>query len=252
MTSSLKTRGGDGIGALIGSKIFIVGAGSGMGEAIARMAVERGAKVSLAGRSIEKLEQVAASLGDSVLGLYALDLADEHTVDSAIAEHAPYDHIITTAANLTFKPFVELTDDEIHRMLDSKFWGPINVARAAAKHLAPQGSVLFFSGLAAYRQGVGTSLVGVVNMALESLVANLAIELKPKRFNVISPGVVDTATWDMLSDADRQALFQQVSASLPVGRVGHADDLAHAAISILENGFINGTVLNVDGGGRIA
>ena len=169
-----------------------------------------------------------------------------------MAEQGPYDHVVNTAADLTFKPFADLQDAEITGMINSKLWGPINIGRAATRHLSEQGSVLFFSGVAAYRQQPGTSLVGTVNMALESLAASLAIELKPKRFNVVSPGVVDSATWDDLSEEDRSAMFEEVANSLPVGRVGQTTDLAHAALSILENGFINGTVLHVDGGGRIA
>lgn len=250
--TSAPTRGGDGYGALIGAKIFIVGGGSGIGAAIARMAVARGAKVALAGRSTDKLKDVANGLGDAVLGLYSLDLGDQAQVEAALAEHGPYDHIVTTAADLTFAPFTALTDAQINGMLASKFWGPINLARAADKHLSPQGSVLYFSGLAAYRQGPGSSIVGAVNMALESLVAALAIELKPKRFNAISPGVVDSPTWAGMSDSERTAFFAQISAGLPVGRVGKVEDEAQAALSVLENGFINGTVINVDGGGRVA
>ncbi|EPQ5780197.1 SDR family oxidoreductase [Citrobacter koseri] len=246
------TRGGDGHDALIGAKIFIAGAGSGMGAAIARMAVARGAKVALAGRSMDKLEKVAASLGDGVLGRYSLDLADRAAVEQALTEHGPYDHIVTTAADLSFGSFVDLTDTQIGAMLGSKFWGPINLARAADQHLAAQGSVLFFSGLAAYQQGPGSSIVGAVNIALESLAAALAIELKPKRFNVVSPGVVDSETWAGMSEADRMAFFRQIAGGLPVGRVGSVEDAAHAALAVLENGFINGTVVNVDGGGRIA
>ncbi|WP_115720233.1 SDR family oxidoreductase [Gallaecimonas mangrovi] len=238
--------------ALEGKKLFILGAGSGMGAAIAKMAVAKGAKVALSGRSEEKLKRTASELGDAVLGIYPLDAVDSQAVDAALADKAPYDHIVTTAADLTFKPFVELSDDDIEKMLGSKFFAPLNIARGANQYLNANGSVLFFSGLAAYRQGEGSSIVGALNMALESLAANLAIEMKPKRFNVISPGVVDAGSWDFLSDADRQALFDSVAASLPVGRVGHVDDLAHAAIGLMENGFITGTVVNVDGGGRIA
>lgn len=250
--ASALTRGGDGNGALIGARLFIVGGGSGMGAAIAKMAVARGAKVALAGRSIDKLHHVASGLGDSVIGCFSLDLGDGAAVDAALAADGPYDHIVCTAADLTFAPFLDLTDAQISAMLVSKLWGPIHLARAAAKHLTAQGSVLFFSGLAAYRQGPGSSMVGVVNMALESLVAALAIELKPKRFNVISPGVVDSETWAGMAEADRTAFFAQVAAGLPTGRVGRVEDEAHAALAVLENGFINGTVINVDGGGRVA
>lgn len=250
--ATMITRGGDGQGSLIGSKLFIVGAGSGMGAALAAMAVARGAKVALAGRSLDKLTKVAEQLGPNVLGTYSLDISDASQLDAALSEQGPYDHIVSTAADLTFKPFLKLTDAEIQAMVASKLYGPINLARSADKHLQQTGSVLFFSGLAAYRQGEGSSLVGAVNMALESLVANLAIEMKPKRFNVISPGVVDTSTWDILSDEDRTAMFSALSETLPVGRVGQANDLAHAALAVLENGFIDGTVVNVDGGGRIS
>ena len=140
----------------------------------------------------------------------------------------------------------------VQGMLASKFWGPINLRRAADKQLTPQGSLLFFSGLAAYRQGPGSSIVGAVNMALESLAAALAIELKPKRVNVISPGVVNSATWSGMGEDERTAFFADTAGGLPVGRVGEVEDEAHAALAVLENGFINGTVVNVDGGGRVA
>lgn len=250
--TSIKSRGGDGLGALIGAKVFIIGAGSGVGAAIAKMAAARGARVAIAGRSIEKLDAVASILGNSLLGRYSIDMSDRDALEGALAEHGPYDHIVTTAADLAFGPFISLTDAQIEAMLASKFWGPIHLGRLANKHLSAQGSVLFFSGLAAYRQGPGSSIVGVVNMALESLAAALAIELKPKRFNVISPGVVDAGTWAGMAEAEKAQFFEGIALGLPVGRVGTVEDEAHAALSILENGFINGTVVNVDGGGRIA
>ena len=251
-TTSPHTPSGNGLGALEGKKIFIAGGGSGMGAAIARMAVARGAKVALAGREQAKLDQVSAALGASSLGTYALDLANADEVKRAIAEHAPYDHIVTTAAHLTFKPFAQLTDPEIQGMLASKFWGPINLARAAVDSLQPDGSLLFFSGAAAYRPSVGASIVGAVNLLLESLAQSLALELKPRRVNVVSPGLVDSPTWAGMAEKERQAMFDATAAALPVRRIGQVDDIAQAALALLENGFVTGTVLHVDGGARIA
>lgn len=252
MITSRFTQNNSNYGSLFDKKIFIVGGGSGIGAAIAKMAVARGAKVALAGRTLKKLQTVANNLGNRVLGLYSIDLANEIDIKKALSEYAPYDHIVTTAADLTFNSFITLTNEQINSMLCSKFWGPIYLARAANKYLVSQGSVLFFSGLAAYRQGPGSSIVGAVNMALESLTAALAIELKPKRFNVISPGVVDSGTWDGMNNEVKKEFFAQIASKLPIGRVGTVEDEAYAALSILENGFINGTVINVDGGGRIA
>lgn len=237
---------------MVGKKIFIAGGGSGMGAALARMAAARGAQVSLAGRTQGKLELVAKELGPQLLSTHALDLADAAAVQKALSAHGPYDYIVTTAAQLTFKPFAQLTDAEIGAMLASKFWGPVNLARAAVTQLKADGSLLFFSGAAAYRASVGTSIVGAVNLMLESLAQSLALELKPRRVNVISPGLVDSPTWAGLSETDRDGLFAATASALPVGRIGHVDDLAQAALAVLENGFVTGSVMHVDGGARVA
>lgn len=252
MTTSPQTPSGNGLGTLNGKKIFIAGGGSGMGAALARMAAARGAKVALAGRTQSKLDAVAAALGSSLLATYALDLGDTDAVQQALSEHGPYDHIVTTAAQLAFKPFPELTDADIQAMLASKFWGPVNLARAAVTQLKLDGSLLFFSGAAAYRPSIGASMVGAVNLLLDNLAQSLALELKPRRVNVVSPGLVDSPTWAGMSQADRQGLFGATASALPVGRIGQVDDLAHAALALLENGFITATVLHVDGGARIA
>lgn len=115
-----------------------------MGKALAHMATARGAKVAIAGRSQAKLDTVGAALGESLIATYSLDLADPEAVVRAVSEHGPYDHIVTTAAQLTFKPFPELSDADINNMLASKFWGPVNLARAAVTQLKSDGSLLFF------------------------------------------------------------------------------------------------------------
>lgn len=73
--------------------------------------------------------------------------------------------------------------------------GPINLGRAAGAHLSVDGGLIFLSGAAAYRQAVAASIVGAVNMALESFAAATAIELRPRRVSVISSSVVDTPSW---------------------------------------------------------
>jgi len=161
-------------------------------------------------------------------------------------------NLVTTAAELTFAPVADLTTEQVKSMLVSKFWGPFYASQYAAPYIAKDGSITFFSGLAAYRPAPGASIVAALNAALEGFAMTLALEIKPIRVNVVSPGVVDTPTWDFLSREDRQGLLESVAGSLPVGRVGQADDLADAALSLMGNGFINGTVLHVDGGGRIA
>jgi len=253
MTTSPATMGGDGQGGLRGAKVFVVGASSGMGEAIAKMAAARGAQVALVARNVERLAAVAAQIGeDSVLGCYSLDIADDEKVEAALAEHGPYDHILTTAADLNFgSPLTGITRSDIDRMLGSKFWGPVNLARSASTWLKPTGSLIFISGLGGYRPVTGCSIVGPLNMGLEGLATAMAIELSPRRVNAISPGIVETPIWLKMPESERLAAFAKAADSLPTQRIGSVTDIAHAALALMENGFITGTVVHVDGGGRL-
>ncbi|MDE1164429.1 MAG: SDR family oxidoreductase [Pseudomonas sp.] len=234
-----------------GKKVVILGGGSGMGLALAQKIVNLGGHVVIAGRNEAKLQAVADRLGAAV-SVAAFDLGDEAAVKQAFERIGGFDHLVSTAAELTFAPVLELTTAQVQAMLVSKFWGPFYAAKYAAPHLAKTGSITFFSGLAAYRPAPGASIVASLNAALEGFAMTLALELKPVRVNVVSPGVVDTPTWAFLGASDRQGLFDSVAAGLPVGRVGQADELADAALAMMGNGFINATVLHVDGGGRVA
>jgi len=231
-------------------RFVIIGGSSGMGFALAKKVVQAGAEVVLCGRSSSKLEAAVAELG-SAASYQAFDASVAQDVTKAFIAIGAYDHLVVTAADLTFAPLDTLTTEDIQRMLSSKFWGPVNAAKHGLKFINRKGSVTFFSGLAAYRPAPGTTIVAALNAALEGFAMALALEVKPVRVNVISPGVVDTPTWSFLSEQDRAGLFEQVGSGLPGGRVGHADDLADAVLSVVSNEFINATVLHVDGGGRI-
>lgn len=231
--------------------VVVIGGSSGMGLAVARQAAEAGANVTIGGRSEEKLKAAAVAIVRPIT-IKVMDLGEEASVKLAFEAIGPIDHLISTAASLTFAPVLSVTNEQIQSMLASKFWGPFFAAKYAAPNLAKDGSITFLSGLAAYRPAPGATIVAALNAALEGFAMGLALELKPVRVNVISPGVIDTPTWDFLPAGDRRALFDSVASQLPVGRVGHAEDVASAVLATLSNGFINATVIHVDGGGRIA
>jgi NAD(P)-dependent dehydrogenase (short-subunit alcohol dehydrogenase family) len=107
------------------------------------------------------------------------------------------------------------------------------------------------SGIAADRPMIGNSVVAAVNGALEALVRALALELSPARANALSPGWVDTPAWDKMG-VDKAERLAARAKTLPVRRVGTPDDLAAAALFLIENGYTTGEVLHVDGGHRVA
>jgi NAD(P)-dependent dehydrogenase (short-subunit alcohol dehydrogenase family) len=133
-------------------------------------------------------------------------------------------------------------------MLGSKFWGPVLLTQKLAAKLRPTGSIVYFSGVAADKGGAGAAIVGAVNGALHGLAKNLVYELSPIRVNVVSPGVVDSPTWDGMGEAEKADFLQSVAEALPAKRVGHVEDLAQSALYLMTNKYVNGTVLTVDGG----
>lgn len=83
------------------------------------------------------------------------------------------------------------------------------------------------------------------------MIGTLARELAPRRVNAVSPGVIDTAWWDKFPVDVKTDLFRQQAETLPVGRVGHAEDVAHALQFLMENTFMTGAIIECDGGLRL-
>lgn len=229
-------------------KVVVIGGSSGIGQAIAARALQEGASVVIAGRSQAKLDAAKDVLGAGVETM-AFDAGDAVAAAKAYAAMGPIDHLISAAASLTYAPVATIGLDAVQAMIGSKIMGPLLAARFAT--IRAGGSMTFLTGLAAYRPAPGTVMVATVNAALEGMVKALAVELAPLRVNGVSPGVTATPGWDFLPGADRDALFAQLRESLPARRIGAPEDLAAATMLMMTNPFITGTVLDVDGGGRL-
>lgn len=227
--------------------ILVAGGSSGIGLALVKQAVSLGAHVHVVGRSTEKLALVQASLGSSIT-THCADIGIECEVEEIARTIPVVDHLVTTAAALVFKPFLETSRADIDSMLGSKLIGPINLVKHLAPRMPHSGSITFYSGLAAYKANAGASIVAAVNGALDGLARTLAIELAPIRVNVVSPGVVDSPTWDFLPADTRSGALGSIGDALPVGRVGTITELANAGLFLIANGFATGTVLQIDGG----
>jgi NAD(P)-dependent dehydrogenase (short-subunit alcohol dehydrogenase family) len=84
--------------------------------------------------------------------------------------------------------------------------------------------------------------------AVGLLSKSLALELAPIRVNTIRPGFIDTGFWDVLPAATVEEIRAKVRANLPARRVGTAADVGHAAVFLMTNPYVTGTVLEVAGG----
>jgi NAD(P)-dependent dehydrogenase (short-subunit alcohol dehydrogenase family) len=79
----------------------------------------------------------------------------------------------------------------------------------------------------------------------------LALELAPVRVNAVSPGWVDTPIWNAFAGDSKDERLAAMAARLPIERIGRPEDIAAAFRSVMDNGFMTGTVLHVEGGHRL-
>lgn len=227
-------------------QVLVVGGSSGIGEAIAASFVAEGAKVTIASRSLDKLQAAAARLGDVEVAV--LDTADNQQIEQFFAAHPAWDHIAISAAQTPGGPVKSLPLDSAYSAMESKFWGAYRVARAA--NIAERGSLTFVSGFLSVRPGK-TVLQGAINAALESLGRGLALELSPVRVNTVSPGVIETPLWAGMEDVAREQLFATLRESLPAKTLGQPEDVARAVLFLAGNAYTTGSTVLVDGGGAI-
>jgi NAD(P)-dependent dehydrogenase (short-subunit alcohol dehydrogenase family) len=232
-----------------GQHVYVMGGSYGVGEATARAFAAAGAQVVMASRSKERLDAAAARIGRPVQ-TRTLDATDPEAVAAFFGDDETVDHLVLALSPgaVAVGPLATLDEKDLRTAFDGKFFAHVRVLQAAAPHLSPAGSVTFLSAASARSAAPGTAGLAAANGAIESMVPPLAAELAPVRVNAVSPGIIDTDWWAGLPAGQKDAYFQGVAASSPVGRVGHPDDVADAILYLAGSTFVTGTVLDVSGG----
>lgn len=226
-----------------GSTVLVVGTG-GIARATARLAGRAGAAVTLAGRDPAKVAVAAAGAGARP---EALDLTDPGSLRALAGRVGTVDHVVNLAAAPANGPLASLDHSALVRAFDAKVFGPVLLAGA----LDITVSLTLFSGVVAWRPAAERVVMATANGAVGFLAQALAVELAPVRVNAISPGIVDSGSWDGMGDA-KAPFLEATAARNPARRVGAPEDLAQAAVFAMTNAFLTGTTLHVDGGGRLA
>jgi NAD(P)-dependent dehydrogenase (short-subunit alcohol dehydrogenase family) len=231
---------------LAGKKVVVVGGSSGIGLATAEMAKAEGADVVIASRNAEKVKAAADKIGAKGM---IVDVTNEKSVADLFGAIGPVDHVVVSAAQLRTGPFKTVAMDDVRATFEGKFWGTWRCARAA--EIKPGGSLSLVSGFLSVRPRPNSAIVSSANGALESLTRALALELKPIRVNCVSPGIIDTPIRAAMPEAARKEMLAKAAAGLPVGRVGLAEDIAQQILTFMNNGFMSGSIVYLDGGGLV-
>lgn len=223
--------------SLSGQKILVIGAGRGIGAA-------------LADRLRAEDADVHGTTRDGRAGA-RLDLGDEASIAAVAAQLGDLDHVVMVGSDPHDAPVGSLERDGVARAFDAKVIGPMLVAKHVASRLRPGGSLLLFSGVVGWRPGPSSVVKGTTNGAVSFAAAHLAAELAPVRVNAISPGIIDSGAWDRLG-AGKTAFLEGAAAGTLVGRHGVLDDVVDAALWLLGAGYVTGETIHVEGGARLA
>ncbi|OED38211.1 short-chain dehydrogenase [Chromatiales bacterium (ex Bugula neritina AB1)] len=226
-----------------GKKALVFGGTSGIGLAAAKQLAALGAEVIAISRSPEKAGQVPDGIT-----LAKCDVRDREAMDALFKQHAPFEILISaaTGGDRALGPFMEMDMDGYQASFD-KLWGYANVVRYGANHVTDDGSIVLVSGSPARKCKPGQIALSSVGGAVEAMVRALAPELAPKRINVVSPGAIDTGMVK-LEGEERVALYKKMTENHLIPRVGSSDEVAQGIIFMVQNDFVTGSTIDVDGG----
>ncbi|MEM6438929.1 MAG: SDR family oxidoreductase [Pseudomonadota bacterium] len=226
-----------------GKKAVVFGGTSGIGKATVARLAAAGAQVTAISRDPSKAGEMPAGVT-----LEACDARDEGAVKALLDRLAPYDVLISaaTGGDRAVGPFLQMDLAGFKGSFD-KMWGYATVVRHGAAGLAEDGSITLVSGTPARKMKPGQIAIGSVGGAVEAFVRGVAPELAPKRINVVAPGQVDTPMV-ALQGEERAALYKKMTAGHLIERPGVPDEIAQAIMLCVENDFMTGTTVDVDGG----
>ena len=243
---------------LDGKTALVTGGSRGIGKGIARIYAEAGAKVMIASRKAESLEEAAAEIGNGCEWVVANtgDPAQaEAAVTATIERLGGLDVLVNNAAA---NPYAGRTIDvdlpRWDKTVQVNLTAPLIWTQLAWRHWMQDngGAVINISSVGGLKTSGALGVYGVTKAALLHLTEQLAAELGPGvRVNAICPGLIRTDFARVLWDGERGA---EVAGAYPLKRLGEPEDIAGAALYLAaETGsWITGQTLVLDGGGLIA
>lgn len=238
--------------ALTGQKVVVIGGSSGMGLATARAAAQAGASVTIASSNRERLDAALAELPEGTDGV-VVDTRSEDDIAALFENVGRLDHLVYTAGDAVApNPIAKSSLQEARQRLDVRFWGSVAAVKHAVPRMSPQGSISMTSGTVGVRPVPGFALGAAGVGATEGLARGLAVELAPIRVNVVRAGAVRTPMWEAIPEDQREGMFVTIAKRTLVGSIGEAEQIAATHLYLMENGFVTGTVITVDGGALLA
>ncbi len=233
---------------LSGKHALVIGAGSGIGEAVAQGLAAFGAHVTYADVNVEAAERVAEGVGEAV----KVDITDAANVEEVVGGLESLDILVSTPSINVRKPLLEYTEAEFERVVTLNLKGSFFALQAAGRRMAAQGrgSIVLFSSIRSQVVEPGQGVYAATKAGTLQLVKALAAELGPQgvRANAIAPGVVETPLTAPIKN--NPAWYRAYAEKGALGRWATPDEMVGAAVFLASDAasYVTGTLLVVDGG----
>ena len=229
--------------------LLIIGGTSGFGYCVANLAFEKGAKLILTGRDPAKLDRVVENMksrGADVTG-YPFNAANREELGPLFKNIGTFDHLVSMAGGAMGGGFLDTSEETIRTAIEEKFFANMMIARAAAPFVHEGGSMVFTAGSGGRPHNASGAIIG--NEAISTMVQGLAVELAPKvRVNAVAPTWTETPLWREMPGDKMEQTRSYFASAIPLRRTAKIEEVASAYIFLMENTFITGQTIQVDGG----
>ncbi|MBO9614931.1 MAG: SDR family oxidoreductase [Dyadobacter sp.] len=234
--------------SLNGKKVVILGGSSGLGLATSKAAAAEGAHVIIVSSNAARVQNAVAELPGTGFGMQA-DLSDETSIKHLFEEIGMLDHLVFTAGeSLLLSKIAETEVSTAREFFNLRYWGAFMAVKYAAPRVNAGGSIVLTGGIVSARPNAGWSIGASICAAMDGFTRAMAVELAPIRVNLVSPGIIRTNLWSSMAETERDAFYEQVAGTLPVRRVGEAEQIAQTYIYLMRQPFVTGQILVTDGG----
>ena len=239
---------------LKGKSALVTGASGGIGSAVARALHNQGAELIINGTRSSELEKLAAELGNRVHVLQG-DLADTNSI-GCLAEEAEkisdngIDILVNNAGITRDNLLVRLSDQDLMDVINLNLIAGFHLTRKIIRGMMKRkwGRVIGISSVVGITGNAGQTNYAAAKAGMIGFSKALALEVASRGITVnnIAPGFIKTPMTEDLSEEQ----VTRLQASVPIGRLGEAEDVAAAVVYLasLEASYVTGATLNVNGG----
>ncbi len=232
---------------------LITGATGGIGGAIAKKLYDAGATVMLTGTRAEVLQKLASELGERAHAM-SVNLSDGAAIQKLVEETegklGKIDILVANAGVTRDGLLMRMKDEDWQDVIDINLTATFKLVRAALRGMMKNrfGRVLMIGSVVGTTGNPGQANYCASKAGLIGFGKSLAQEVASRNItvNVIAPGFIATPMTDVLTPEQKE----KINARIPLGRMGSAEDIAHAALFLSGDGaaYITGQTLHVNGG----